>query len=78
MAAEHLPHLFERFYRIDQARTRFSESADRPSSVPAEPSGNGLGLCITRWMVEAHGGQIQVQSTLGQGSTFEVWLPAHP
>lgn len=40
-----------------------------------EPAGNGLGLCITQWIVETHGGQIHMQSTLGQGTTFEVWFP---
>lgn len=57
-----LPHVFERFYRVDPARTR-------------ERGGSGLGLAITRWIVEAHGGSIMVQSRLGQGSTFTVRLP---
>lgn len=77
IAAEHLPHLFERFYRVDQARTRFPDDSDVPSSSMDQdgPTGSGLGLCITQWIVEIHGGQIHVQSTLGQGTTFEVWLP---
>ena len=57
-----LPHLFERFYRVDKARARKS-------------GGSGLGLSIVRNMVERNGGTIQVSSTLGQGSTFTVTFP---
>jgi signal transduction histidine kinase len=56
-----LPHIFERFYRVDHGRTA--------------PAGLGLGLAITRSLVEAHGGQIRVESAEGQGSTFTVVLP---
>jgi heavy metal sensor kinase len=62
IAAEHLPHLFERFYRADPARARTD-------------GGAGLGLAIAQWITQAHGGQIAVDSTLGQGTTFSVRIP---
>mgnify|MGYP001627194131 CR=1 FL=1 len=63
IAAEHLPHLFERFYRADSSRHRGS-------------GGAGLGLAICKAIAEAHGGTIEVTSTPGTGSTFTLWLPA--
>lgn len=59
-----LPHIFDRFWRADSARTRTGE---RP--------GAGLGLAICKWIAEAHGGQIDVVSRPGRGTTFTVTLP---
>lgn len=64
IAEEDLPHIFERFYRGDKARHR---DEDR--------SGFGLGLSIAYWIVRNHGGQIEAQSKLGEGTTFTVRLP---
>lgn len=68
--ASHLPHLFERFYRVDQSRTH-----TLPTESVSSPSGSGLGLSIARWIVCEHGGSIQVQSSPGKGSVFEVRFP---
>lgn len=65
IAAEHLPLLFERFYRVDPARLR----AD---------AGSGLGLAIVDWVVRAHGGTVEVESEVGRGSSFTVTLPLAP
>lgn len=63
IAAEHLPHVFDRFYRADRARTR-------------DQGGAGLGLAIVRAMTEAHGGHVTVASPgPGQGSCFTLYLP---
>jgi signal transduction histidine kinase len=60
--AEDLPHIFERFYRVDKSRARAT-------------GGSGLGLTIAKRLVEAHGGTIAVKSTLGEGSHFSFTLP---
>jgi len=60
--AEHLPHIFERLYRADDARDRLS-------------GGSGLGLSIARSLVEAHGGKIWVQSEQNQGALFGFSIP---
>ena len=73
IAQDHLPHLFERFYRVDQSRTH-SREALPGTPVGIQPAGNGLGLSIAQWIVQAHGGEIQVRSQPGQGSAFEIWL----
>ncbi len=62
IAPEYLPHIFERFYRVDQARTRGL-------------GGAGLGLAIVREFVELMGGRVTVESRLGEGSCFRVYLP---
>jgi two-component system sensor histidine kinase ResE len=66
ISPEHLPHLFDRFYRIDQARTRGLNDAN--GSKP--PAGSGLGLSIVQWIVQSHGGEIKVESQVGVGTTF--------
>ncbi len=60
---EDLPHIFERFYRAEKSRTR------------GKSTGFGLGLSIVNWIVEKHGGRIEVVSQEGKGTTFAVWLP---
>ncbi|MDZ7954693.1 HAMP domain-containing sensor histidine kinase [Nostoc sp. DedQUE09] len=62
IAPENLPHVFERFWRTDQSRDRHS-------------GGTGIGLTISRRLIELQGGQIQVESELGVGSTFRFFLP---
>jgi heavy metal sensor kinase len=72
IAPEHLPHLFDRFYRVDKARTR----DDGMESDPRAPSGSGLGLSIVQWIAQVHGGEVRVESTLGAGTTFEIRFKA--
>lgn len=59
---EHLPHIFERFYRVDKARTRRQEGA-------------GLGLSIAQTIVQAHGGRIEAESHIGEGTQMSIHLP---
>ena len=59
---EHLPRLFERFYRVDKARSR-------------DLGGTGLGLAIVKHIAQAHGGSVSVESVVGRGSTFRIHLP---
>jgi len=61
--SEDLPHIFERFYRAEKSRTR------------GKSTGFGLGLSIANWIVERHGGKIEVDSQEGKGTTFAIWLP---
>ena len=63
IAAEHLERIFDRFFRIDQSRSRAL-------------GGTGLGLAIARLLAELQGGEVTVESALGAGSTFTLWLPA--
>ncbi len=62
IAAKHLPHIFDRFYRVDSGRSR-------------DAGGVGLGLNIAQWAADAHGGRIAVESELGKGTTFTLHLP---
>src|SRR5262249_5135917 len=62
IASEHLPRIFERFYRVDKARSR-------------ETGGTGLGLAIVKHIVLNHGGAVRVESSVGHGSTFFFTLP---
>jgi len=64
IASEHLPHIFDRFYRVDKARSR-------------DGGGVGLGLSICRWIAQAHGGSIEAGNAPGQGATFKVHLPIY-
>jgi signal transduction histidine kinase len=76
ISEDHLPSLFERFYRVDKARSRRPmepEQSSKPGN--AEPGGSGLGLSIAQWIVQAHGGEIRVESKIGAGSLFEIRLP---
>ena len=77
IASEHLPHLFERFCRVDKARSR-GHDADGDGDGDGESTGSGLGLAIVQWIAQAHGGHVIVRSQAGQGSTFQVNLPAVP
>jgi two-component system, OmpR family, sensor kinase len=70
-----VPLIFERFYRVEKSRSRAAGTANG-SGRPG--SGTGLGLSIAHWIVLAHSGQIDVQSELGKGTTFTVWLPLYP
>jgi signal transduction histidine kinase len=61
---ENLPHIFDRFYRVDKSRARAQ-------------GGSGLGLSIAKWIAQAHGGAIRVSSHVGEGTTFRVTLPLY-
>jgi signal transduction histidine kinase len=75
IAPEHLRGIFDRFYQVDAARSR-SEKMESDVSGQ-DSSGTGLGLAIAQWIAYAHYGEIRVESTKEQGSTFEVVMPAY-
>jgi signal transduction histidine kinase len=62
IASDHLPRIFERFYRVDPSRSR-------------EEGGTGLGLAIVKHMTEGHGGRVTAESTIGRGTTIRCWFP---
>jgi signal transduction histidine kinase len=62
ISAEHLPRVFERFYRVDPGRSR-------------DEGGTGLGLAIVKHLVEAHGGRLHAESTPGRGTTISALFP---
>ena len=64
ISPDDIPHVFDRFWRADRVRSRASERG-----------GFGLGLAISQWIVQAHGGSLTAQSRLGRGSIFSVVLP---
>jgi signal transduction histidine kinase len=61
--ADHLPHIFERFYKADSSRS---------------DAGTGLGLAIVKHIMEAHGGEVDVESSLGEGASFRMIFPVTP
>ncbi|HEX9893521.1 MAG TPA: ATP-binding protein [Gemmatimonadales bacterium] len=63
IGSEHLPRIFERYYRVDQGRSR-------------DVGGTGLGLAIVKHLVEAHGGRVSAESELGRGTTIKLWVPS--
>ena len=66
---EQLPHLFDRFYRGDAARTQTYDETGEATS------GSGLGLAIVQSIVQAYGGEVEVHNQVGSGAIFTVWLP---
>ncbi len=74
LTPEQAGHVFERFYRVDKARTRRAAAAG-PSGLTAPHSGSGLGLAIVAALVAAHQGTVEVATAPGEGATFRVRLP---
>jgi signal transduction histidine kinase len=74
ISREHLEHIFDRFYQVEASRSHLSQLDGDGSGQ--ESSGTGLGLAIAQWVANAHQGEIRVASAAGNGSIFEVVLPA--
>jgi heavy metal sensor kinase len=72
IAPEHLSRLFDRFYRVDTARSHNPSEGEADGDIP----GSGLGLSIVQWIAQKHGGEVTVQSQPDHGTIFEVRLPA--
>jgi len=71
--SEHLDHLFDRFYRVDESRSRNEDAAEGEST----PMGSGLGLAIVEGIAQLHDGSIEVKSEPGKGSLFEIVFPLY-
>ena len=71
---EHLPHVFDRFYKADRSRTHVSPAAGDPSSRATTPGGSGLGLSIVRAIVLRHGGTVSAHNVPEGGALFEILL----
>lgn len=71
IAPEHIPHLFDRFYRVDSARSRNPGDPETGEIIP----GSGLGLSIVQWIAHIHSGEVCVTSEPGKGTIFEARLP---
>ncbi len=72
---EHLPRIFERFYRVDEARSQDTSGPESSATCGPMAGGSGLGLALVEWIAQLHGGEVHVRSEVGHGAVFEVLLP---
>ena len=75
ISTDHLPHLFDRFYQVDQARLHEPDELENASPGGQTSAGSGLGLSIVQQIARAHGGDISVESEINRGSVFLVRIP---